>query len=99
MTLLDESPAPPDQPAGAAHDSGALHELAPLPDLPMAGPKPGSRGVAVALFVCGLGLALLLAGAAYVLAAGGSSSPLRGSRLFQLTSRWSRAESRDSTST
>lgn len=65
MTLLDDPPAP------LGDDPRPVEEL---PVLPLAGPKPGSKGVAVALFVCGLGLAVLLAVVGYVVAGGSTGS-------------------------
>jgi plastocyanin len=65
VTLLENPPAANGEDPRPVQD---------LPALPMAGPKPGSKGVAVALFVCGLGLALVLAVVAYVVAGGSTGS-------------------------
>jgi plastocyanin len=69
VTLIDDT-----TPAGAADADPVADAVTEVPLTAAPYPKPGNKGFAVALFVAGLGLALLLTAVAYLVASDKTSS-------------------------
>jgi hypothetical protein len=70
VTLIDDAPLPGTPDA----DPGAAAAVTEVPLTATAYPKPGNKGLAVAIFVAGLGIALLLTAVAYLVASDTTSS-------------------------